>query len=514
MILTNLARKVSCCGIVTLVGISLTGLLRSNILPGDFLAHLQSDSIFSPSGTVLNNITSNIDNGNASRISSNDRPSDAIVSAKNPNLTSDFSSTSALLAANEYSESYLSACLLIKDDNDILNEWIAYHYHLWRLRRIVVAVDPTSQTSPRELLQKWKTVFQDTDDSHYTQTNFDFEIWEEDSQYLPNWFLEDPSKVPERMGKLQEKHPDHEFSKEEILQISIHRFRQREFVRQCLLYFEDHRKNKHLSNASQFHPPSSWVMHIDTDEYMVLNPWLRRQQNHASNTTDANWSNRRLSEGALFKILLEQTSGSRHQNEKMGFYPCLSMPRLLFGGVEQNNSTVCKVTKNQSMHTHINFTDFWNKKSFETLRWKHHAPMITSGPLNGQPKVLLDLQGLAQHPKKQQFLQGTIHSIHRPIPSLCPKKVPFDGGANSKSSSSSSSEPPTFAIQHYLGSQERFLARKDPRRSIEVRGTIFRKSGAKQPLETTRVYFTVHWTCGMRHKLRTDDHAWITSFTL
>ena len=41
-----------------------------------------------------------------------------------------------------------SACMLIKDDNDLLNEWLAYHYHVLNLRYLVVAVDPSSATSP------------------------------------------------------------------------------------------------------------------------------------------------------------------------------------------------------------------------------------------------------------------------------------------------------------------------------------------------------------------------------
>ena len=39
-------------------------------------------------------------------------------------------------------------CLLIKDDNDLLSEWIAYHYHVFNMRRLIVAMDPTSKTSP------------------------------------------------------------------------------------------------------------------------------------------------------------------------------------------------------------------------------------------------------------------------------------------------------------------------------------------------------------------------------
>jgi len=37
----------------------------------------------------------------------------------------------------------LAACLVIKDDNDRLVEWIAYHYQVLPLRFLVVGVDHT-----------------------------------------------------------------------------------------------------------------------------------------------------------------------------------------------------------------------------------------------------------------------------------------------------------------------------------------------------------------------------------
>ena len=39
-----------------------------------------------------------------------------------------------------------SACLLLKDNNIILPEWLAYHYTVLPLRRLIVAVDPSSKT--------------------------------------------------------------------------------------------------------------------------------------------------------------------------------------------------------------------------------------------------------------------------------------------------------------------------------------------------------------------------------
>ena len=49
-------------------------------------------------------------------------------------------------------ESSFAACMLIKDDNEILSEWIAYHYFVLKLRKIIIAIDPLSTESPSEIL--------------------------------------------------------------------------------------------------------------------------------------------------------------------------------------------------------------------------------------------------------------------------------------------------------------------------------------------------------------------------
>ena len=72
---------------------------------------------------------------------------------------------------------HLSICLLVKDDNDILAEWIAYHYHAVKLRHLIIAVDPASQTTPTEILQRFTKYLPD----------FTVDIWS-DKDYMPSWF--------------------------------------------------------------------------------------------------------------------------------------------------------------------------------------------------------------------------------------------------------------------------------------------------------------------------------------
>ena len=53
-------------------------------------------------------------------------------------------------------EDSFSACLMLKDNNIRLVEWVAYHFYALPLRTLVIYVDPYSRTHPREVLQKWE----------------------------------------------------------------------------------------------------------------------------------------------------------------------------------------------------------------------------------------------------------------------------------------------------------------------------------------------------------------------
>jgi hypothetical protein len=84
-----------------------------------------------------------------------------------------------------------SACLLIKDDNAILSEWIAYHYHTLNLRHLVVAVDPNSAEAPDIILNRWRhhtdmKIFQWKDSDYMPQSFLD-------NEYLPDEYLQDES---------------------------------------------------------------------------------------------------------------------------------------------------------------------------------------------------------------------------------------------------------------------------------------------------------------------------------
>lgn len=339
----------------------------------------------------------------------------------------------------------LSACLLLKDDNDILNEWVAYHYHLWNLRHLVVAVDPSSRTSPAWLLEPWNK----------TTTLLEpltVQLWK-DQDYMPADFLQgDYSRVPQRQGQLLTK-LQHENTTTttttstmtvDLQGISNHRYRQRQFYRQCINYFHTHQHQQHHEHRNT-RSPVSWIAHIDTDEYLALNPWKLENEEEVVFRPTA---------GSMMQVLESQTRPA-----------CFAVPRLLFGSREEPDTTTTTIQQQQQQpsyhddkknHHSNNDTTI---SSFESLRWKYHASYEDT-TRNGHPKALLDWRiwkGEAWKRRRNTLLQK-VYSIHRPLAKakICPKEVSFVGTTTD------------IAIHHYLGSLQRYLSREDPRRSQEV----------------------------------------------
>jgi hypothetical protein len=55
------------------------------------------------------------------------------------------------------SSTFMSSCLLWMDDNHYLVEWLAYHYTVLPLRRLIMCIDPKSHTSPLTILERYSS---------------------------------------------------------------------------------------------------------------------------------------------------------------------------------------------------------------------------------------------------------------------------------------------------------------------------------------------------------------------
>ena len=299
-----------------------------------------------------------------------------------------------------------SACLLIKDDNEILNEWLAYHYHAINLRHLIIAVDPSSSQSPSQILQKWRLL-----------TDLEVSEWT-DSTFMPQDFLDNGRPPAEYiMDNLTDS--KNTLSLTDLMEISNHRYRQRVFLAQCM---------KSMRQQKQ-----SWVMHIDTDEYVVASKLLRQMNPDYLDVPPMS------TPGSVLSLIQQVVN----KNPQQVSYPCISMLRVLFGSVESPSEL-------RSRHAPAGF----NATRFDTLRFRHHASPRNKTS-HGHAKVILDVSAIPD----RDFPDDLVYSIHRPVERFCLKH---------KELAFTNFRQQPIAVNHYLGSWERYNARSDKRRSRQI----------------------------------------------
>jgi hypothetical protein len=222
---------------------------------------------------------------------------------------------------------------------------------------------------------------------------------------------------------------DPEVARKYFYTIQDHRFRQITFLSACTKKLRDQNR--------------TWMVHIDSDEYIVINPKLRKLPKLGEHVTVPTTS----VEPSIVPRLLNQMVV--HNWETVN-YPCISLPRLLYGSIYDDDTS-----EHQQSNIHNN-VGFFNVSRFESLRWKYHAAFDDSS-LNKQPKVIMDVSAIP--PDDKMLTEGRVFSIHRPSQYLCRTQgqMNFD-----------SVEYYPFSVNHYLGTFERFGARDDPRRNEKV----------------------------------------------
>lgn len=344
----------------------------------------------------------------------------------------------------------VAACLLIKDDNEILGEWIAYHYFALNVRRLIVAIDPNSVTSPIPILKRWTQQQQNHTSHNHDNTTMQqqpmmgIQIWS-DPDFMPPSFLEtkDPKMNSPTTQQNEEEEEEEDSSRKRQRQVDNHRFRQVTFLSACLTHF---RSKNH-----------TWVIHIDTDEYVVVNPLLRsnhtaNSNNHTTATTTPEWFIPSVSQPSSVYRVLEQIRHNRHFRIRTK-YPCISMPRLVFGSVEEEEEE--EPNKNDTNASTTTSREDFDSRRFETLRWKFHT-QYNDTERNAQPKCMVDVSRVTNHNDR---MFHNPFSIHRPSAILC-------RGISHIHMYETDAFP--LIVHHYTGSRERYFGKNDTRRNEET----------------------------------------------
>eukprot|EP00562_Extubocellulus_spinifer_P008742 CAMPEP_0178512180 /NCGR_PEP_ID=MMETSP0696-20121128/22753_1 /TAXON_ID=265572 /ORGANISM="Extubocellulus spinifer, Strain CCMP396" /LENGTH=349 /DNA_ID=CAMNT_0020141993 /DNA_START=210 /DNA_END=1259 /DNA_ORIENTATION=+ len=162
-----------------------------------------------------------------------------------------------------------SACLLYMDDNIVLPEWLAYHYHFLPLRHLIIAVDPYGTLAPDKILKPWR------------EMGMSIEVWH-DQDYCDDSICssEGPANKDfygshKRLGG-----------------------RQKIFYQKCL------ERHKEMNRT--------WTTFIDVDEYLAFHR-TRSEERHFGNSS------------------MTVSSFMHSEKDNFSHQACLLLPRTLFG---------------------------------------------------------------------------------------------------------------------------------------------------------------------------------------
>lgn len=205
-----------------------------------------------------------------------------------------------------------SSCLLVMDDNHFLIEWLAYHYHALPLRRLVVGVDPRSETSPSPILDRWRGMMEITE-------------WH-DEDYMSNEELEEAEGIVKRhFGNITDS-------------LVRHRARQRLFYYKCM---------KGLKKEGR-----TWTLMTDTDEFLRINIKTTKDYIHHDTVPSAR-------EPASIRTMLQ--AEVERPGSNLTKSPCVQIPRFRYGSVESGKAPMSTIPEG------------YQPDQFLTLRWRKHA---------------------------------------------------------------------------------------------------------------------------------------------
>ena len=320
---------------------------------------------------------------------------------------------------------YFSACILIKDENHRLPEWLGYHWYMMSLRHIVVLMDPHATTSPDAILQRWEPLMEKID------------IWHNnDIKFQP----------------IRYNNPFQEFIR-----------RQKSFYSKCSMYLKEQGR--------------TWTSYFDVDEYLVLEeilgmPKSRSKSKISTNSSSSSSSNSSSSNpsssnpsssttffpGAILQRIYDPMPYARHLI-KNDTSTCIPVDRVQFGAKEDDDGD--NETRNDNSNTFINTKGVLAISSsssvnttmsgiiskLETLRFHWRAKKSVRDKLlrqkvNGPPKSLFNVQ----YAPKSRYAYG-IHWVIKPDCQFSKWKKPM------------------LYLHHYKGSKEMYFAREDKRRN-------------------------------------------------
>jgi len=302
---------------------------------------------------------------------------------------------------------------LIKDDNVILPEWIAYHYQVLPLRRLILAIDPYSLTSPECIVESFRR-----------EIGLNTTMWT-DGDYMYEGTLA-YRKFPSTNATDQRKY-------------QFYQWRQQVFFTKCLRQLREE--------------GASYTLFLDTDEFLTFNhlgkreeePYacslIRRSGNRTQEIECIQEYRKRWRDGTDLRSQLPSVNnGERtiahaiHQYDWMHTLwegkPCATFARVNFGPLESTRKQVSRQVPKMTTTLHF------DPMTFVTMRYRKHGPK--------------------QNPKPgKSIVNATAYNGIRPVGN--PHRI-LDNDCIPNDPVVRHSETP-LRVHHYTGSLEMFTSR-------------------------------------------------------
>ena len=337
--------------------------------------------------------------------------------------TNSTSSTEQQPQSQQPSPNYFSACLVLQNDheNQYLTEWLAYHYHVLPLRRLIVWKDPLSVSNPTAILNKWNT------------TRMNITLWDQELDIYPVGHpYRKELQASARQGHKTTTAATTTATTATASNSQHHDTMRARNDRQDIFFGACLRR---LQREGQ-----SWTMLSHTDEYTLLNPRIRNVSDPLHQQVvqgDNNLMTMIPSQKESGSVLTWLQRARPYQSQ-----PCIPLTSKQFGTKEevtpQSQNSTSSATANTIPQALVVGETSFSTHDFLTLRWQywghpdHHqlAPMVR--------KSFVDLSRISS-----SHLHWKVAS-HRPIPhdSVCPIQRMHEASSQ-------------FVVHHYAGTTER-----------------------------------------------------------
>jgi hypothetical protein len=247
--------------------------------------------------------------------------------------------------------------LIIKDDNVLLPEWLAYHYAVMPLRHLVVAADPLSLTSPKPILDAFKEQLPD----------FSFDLWTGNHYWIEGRWT---------VNRIAQFDP-YNHTREHAFGVYIQR--QRAFYTRCMQHLKDTKHDRHNT---------TWAAIFDTDEYFTFNPILPMEEKEHVNVSAVRQSVPRFI-GAPNQTIAHWMDSHQNLYTVSDTDACLYYPRYFIQATPDDETNTTRIAQLQQQ-SKLAAAEFPIQR-FSTLHYQYHTNPYTSYRwINGKSILRID----------------------------------------------------------------------------------------------------------------------------